>query len=171
MSVITETNRLLLRTFTINDAQLIYDLNNDPEVTRFTHDPISDLNEAMEVLEKAILPQYVLYNYGRWAVHINPGLEFMGWCGLKFRPERNEVDLGYRFKQSSWGKGYATEAAYACLKYGFEELELLTITGRAEPGNTGSLRVLEKIGMQFSREEIVDGHPAKTYELSVPSIP
>ncbi|MEI9913064.1 MAG: GNAT family N-acetyltransferase [Bacteroidota bacterium] len=101
---------------------------------------------------------------------IKQDLEFIGWCGLKYRPEQNEVDLGYRFKQSSWGKGYATEAAFASIKYGFEKLNLSRIIGRAVPGNTGSLKVLEKCGMQFLREEVVDGHPAKTYELINPLI-
>jgi [ribosomal protein S5]-alanine N-acetyltransferase len=169
MNVITETNRLLIRTFTINDAELIYDLNNDPEVIRYTHDPLTDHEHAQQVLEQVILPQYALYNSGRWAVHIKPGLEFIGWCGLKYRPERNEIDLGYRFKKSSWGKGYATEAAYACMKYGFEKLNMQKITGRAVPENAGSLRVLEKIGMQFIREETVDGHLSRTYELNNPS--
>jgi [ribosomal protein S5]-alanine N-acetyltransferase len=170
MDAVIETSRLLLRTFTINDAQLIYDLNNDPEVIRYTYDPITDLEHAKHILETVILPQYALYKHGRWAVHIKQSLEFIGWCGLKYRPEQNEVDLGYRFKQSSWGKGYATEAAFASIKYGFEKLNLPRIIGRAVPGNAGSLRVLEKCGMQFLREEVVDGHPAKTYELINPFI-
>jgi len=53
---------------------------------------------------------------------------------IKFRPELNEVDLGYRFKKEVWGKGYATEAAYASIKYGFERLGLKIITGRARSG-------------------------------------
>ena len=72
MNVIIETRRLLLRTFTPDDAQLIYDLNSDPEVTRFTYDPIWNLAHAHEILEKKILPQYALYNLGRWAVHLKP---------------------------------------------------------------------------------------------------
>ncbi len=170
MDAVIETSRLLLRTFTINDARLIYDLNKDPEVVRYTYDPITDPEHAKNILETVILPQYALYNHGRWAVHIKQDLEFIGWCGLKYRPEQNEVDLGYRFKQSSWGKGYATEAAFASIKYGFEKLNLSRIIGRAVPGNTGSLKVLEKCGMQFLREEVVDGHPAKTYELINPLI-
>lgn len=170
MDAVIETSRLLLRTFTINDAQLIYDLNNDPEVVRYTYDPITDPEHAKHILETVILPQYALYKHGRWAVHIKQGLEFIGWCGLKYRPEQNEVDLGYRFKQSSWGKGYATEAAFASIKYGFEKLNLPRIIGRAVPENAGSLKVLEKCGMQFLREEVVDGHPAKTYELINPFI-
>jgi len=169
MNVVIETERLLLRTFTIHDAPLILDLNSDPEVTRYTLDPLTDIDQAKQVLEKAILPQYALYNHGRWAVHSKPALEFIGWCGLKLIPG-NEIDLGYRFKQSVWGKGFATEAAYACLKYGFEVLNLRKIIGRAMPANMASQRVLEKIGMQFTTEEEVEGHPARTYEIYNPLI-
>jgi [ribosomal protein S5]-alanine N-acetyltransferase len=170
MNIIIETNRLLLRTFTLSDAPLIYELNLDPDITRYTGDPIKDIHHAQQVLEQIILPQYALYNHGRWAVHAKPGLEFIGWCGLKTRPDRNEIDLGYRFIKTAWGKGYATEAAYACLKYGFEKLHLQRIVGRAMPGNTASIRVLEKCRMQYVGEEEVDGHPAKTYEALNPLI-
>jgi len=111
-----------------------------------------------------------LYNHGRWAVHAKPSLEFIGWCGLKKRPERNEIDLGYRFLKSTWGKGYATEAAFACIKYGFEKLGLKRIVGRAMPGNIASLKVLEKCGMTYIGEDMVDDHPAKTYEILNPLI-
>ena len=178
MNIILETNRLLLRTFTLEDASLIYELNLDPEVTLYTGDPIWDMKQAQEVLEQIILPQYALFNHGRWAVHVKPELpygdglvgKFIGWCGLKARPERKEIDLGYRFIKKAWGRGYATEAAYACLKYGFEKLDLERIVGRAMPQNTASLRVLEKCGMKFIGEEEVDGHPAKTYEALNPFI-
>ena len=105
MNIIIETDRLLLRTFTTNDAQLIYVLNLDPDVTRYTYDPIDDIKKAMEILDKTILPQDALYNFGRWAVHIRQGSEFIGWCGLKCRPVINEIDLGYRFKKSAGEKG------------------------------------------------------------------
>jgi RimJ/RimL family protein N-acetyltransferase len=170
MHIILETNRLLLRTFTIEDASLIYELNLNPDVTRYTGDPVKDLHHAAEILKKVILPQYTLYNHGRWAVHIKERMEFIGWCGLKTRPERKEIDLGYRFLKTAWGKGYATEAAFACIKYGFEKLSLQRIVGRAMPENIGSLRVLEKCGMTYTEDEIVDGHPAKTYEILNPFI-
>ena len=104
MNIIIETNRLLLRTFTELDAKLIYELNLDPDVTRYTHDPVKDLAHASEILEKTIIPQYVLYNHGRWAVHVKSTLEFLGWCGLKYRSELNEIDLGYRFKKEAGEK-------------------------------------------------------------------
>jgi [ribosomal protein S5]-alanine N-acetyltransferase len=170
MNVIIETERSLLRTFTAEDAPLLYELNLDPDVTKYTYDPMKDMDHAKQVLEEVILPQYALYNHGRWAVHTKPDLEFIGWCGLKYRPERNEIDLGYRFMTKAWGKGYATEAASACIKYGFEKLNLHRIIGRAVPDNLGSLNVLKKCGMNFIGEEVVDNHPAKTYEIINPSI-
>lgn len=170
MNSIIETERLVLRTFTLDDAPLVYELNLDPDVTRYTGDPVRDLDHAQQILEQVILPQYALYNHGRWAVLVKPGLEFIGWCGLKARPERNEIDLGYRFLKKAWGKGYATEAAWACLKYGFEKLNLPRIVGRAMPQNTASIRVLEKCGMQYIGEEVVDDHPARTYEARYPFI-
>ena len=170
MNIVIETERLFLRTFTEDDAPLIYDLNLDPDVIRYTHDPVNALAHAADILEKTIIPQYVLYNHGRWAVHLKQRLEFLGWCGLKYRAESNEVDLEYRFKKTSWGKGYATEAAYASIKYGFEKISLRRIVGRSEIGNIGSWRVLEKCGMTYIGDEEVDGYPVKTYEIFNPSV-
>jgi len=170
MNVVIETERLLLRTFTELDAPLIYGLNLDPDVTRYTHDPVKDLSHAREILEKTIIPQYALYNHGRWAVHLKPTLAFLGWCGLKYRAELSEIDLGYRLKKEFWGKGFATEAAYASIKYGFEKIGLRRIVGRAEIDNIGSWKVLEKCGMSYIGDQEVDGYPVKTYEIYHPSV-
>ena len=170
MNVIIETERLLLRTFTEDDTILIYELNLDPDVTRYTHDPVRDLAHASEILEQVILPQYALYNHGRWAVHIKHSMDFIGWCGLKYRPELNEIDLGYRLKKEAWGKGFATESAWASIRYGFEKLRLKLITGRAEIENVASWKVLEKCGMAYVGIQEVDGYPVKTYEACNPSV-
>lgn len=170
MNIIIETERLLLREFTEHDANLIYELNSDPDVVRYTHDLIKDLSHATEVLQKTILPQYALYRHGRWGVHIKRSLEFIGWCGLKYRSELDEIDLGYRFKKEAWGKGYATEAAYASINYGFEKLGLKGITARAEIENEASWKVLEKCGMTYIGIQEVDNYPVKTYEILNPSV-
>jgi len=165
MNIIIETDRLVLRTFTDKDGQLIYDLNLDPDVIRYTHDPFRDITHANEILEQVIIPQYVLYNHGRWAVHLKPMFEFIGWCGLKYRREENEIDLGYRFKKEYWGKGYATESSFACIRYGFENLGFRRIVGRAELENIASCKVLEKCGMEFIGNAEVDGYPVNCYEI------
>ena len=170
MDIVIETDRLLVRKFTEDDAPLLYDLNLDPEVIRYTHDPLTDVEEARKVLEEVILPQYILYDHGRWAVHLRSGLEFIGWCGLKYLTETNEVDLGYRFKKNFWGNGYATEAARACIKYGFATLNLQRIVGRALPANLASIKVLEKCGMEYLHEEMMHGYLHKTYQVTNPAI-
>jgi ribosomal-protein-alanine N-acetyltransferase len=170
MDVVFETDRLLFRRFTEDDAPLLYDLNLDPEVIRYTHDPLTDVEHARKVLKEVILPQYILYDHGRWAVHLRSGLEFIGWCGLKYLTETNEVDLGYRFKKNFWGNGYATEAARACIKHGFAMLNLGRIVGRALPANLASIKVLEKSGMEYLYEEMMHGYVHKTYQVTNPAI-
>lgn len=170
MNVIIETERLYLRTFTPDDANLIFSLNRDPEVTQYTLDPVTSLEQAGQILVNTILPQYALYGHGRWAVHLKSSGTFLGWCGLKTRPEQHEIDLGYRFLKASWGQGFATEAAFASLDHGFRKLGHQRIIGRALPGNQASIRVLEKCGMHYLGEEIVEGLLHRTYEALNPFI-
>jgi RimJ/RimL family protein N-acetyltransferase len=142
---IIETERLLLRGFNLDDAEDLFVLNSDSEVIKYTGDlAFRDVNDA-----KQFIKTYSTYNkngYGRWAVVLKPELEFIGWCGIKLN-EENQIDLGFRFFRSKWGKGYATESSKAVLKYAFETLQLNEIVGRVIPENIGSVKVLEKIGM------------------------
>lgn len=163
MDIILETPRLYLRRFTEADLSLIKELNSKQEVLKYLHEPLLETDEqAKNILLNHILPQYKL-NLGRWAVYKKETNEFIGWCGLKYRPELEEIDLGYRFSQKHWGKGYATESAEYVLNYGLKTLKLKTITGRAHVENIASLKVLEKIGMKYIKDEIVDDCPVKTF--------
>jgi ribosomal-protein-alanine N-acetyltransferase len=166
MHIIFETPRLLLRRFTIEDASLIQQLNSDPEVLKYLHEPpLETIEQAKHILNTIILPQYE-NDLGRWAIHTKDTNEFIGWCGLKHRPELDEIDLGYRLKKTAWGKGFAKEAALYTVEHGLKKLQLPIITGRAHIDNTASLYILEKIGMQFIREETIDNCPVKTYTIS-----
>jgi RimJ/RimL family protein N-acetyltransferase len=168
MHIVLQTPRLYLRRFTMEDAPLLVELNSDPEVIKYVHElPLTSLEKSKEILNDIILPQYQ-HNLGRWAAYIKNTNEFIGWCGLKYRPELDEIDLGYRFQKKYWGMGYATEAAQHTLNYGFNMLNLKLITGRAHIENIASLKVLEKIGMQFMKEETVDDNPVKTYTAANP---
>ena len=165
MHIILQTPRLILRQFTLAEAVLIQQLNSDPEVVKYIHEPTVDsIEQATTILKEIILPQYTLYNMGRWALHLKETNEFIGWCGLKKIDDI--IDLGYRFHQHNWGKGYATEAAQHVLDYGLQVLKIPLITGRAHIENTASQKVLEKIGMQFTKEEVVDNCPVKTYTIA-----
>ncbi len=165
MQTIFETERLLFREFTMDDAGLIYDLNSDPVVTQYVHEPPTTIENAPVVLANIILPQYKKYNHGRWAVHLKNTHEFIGWCGLKRMPEHTFPDLGFRYFKKYWGNGYATEAAKKTIGYGFNTLKLPGIFAAAHVDNTGSINVLEKCGMKYLGTEETDGILAKTYEL------
>lgn len=168
MNIICETPRLLLRRFTLHDAPLLLTLNSKPEVLKFIKEtPLADIAGAEKVLSEIILPQYTLYGLGRWAMIEKQNNKFVGWCGLKLRPElNNEVDLGYRLEPAFWGKGYATEAAAESLRFGFLEKKLAEITGRAHIHNIASQIVLQKVGLQYVTDEIMEDYPLKTYRLS-----
>ncbi|MEO5891988.1 MAG: GNAT family N-acetyltransferase [Ferruginibacter sp.] len=168
MHVILETPRLLLRRFTEADAGLIHQLNSDPEVVKYIHEPTLQSDEqATQIIIDIILPQYQ-DNLGRWAVHKLDNNAFIGWCGLKYLKDTGETDLGYRFHKSAWGNGYATEAAKHVLDHGFSKLHLKEVIGRAHAENTGSISVLRKIGMQFLKDDMEDDCPIKVFRAINP---
>lgn len=166
MHIVFETPRLILGQFTQEDAPLILGLNSDPEIVKYVHEPtLTTEEQARKIIIDIILPQYQNH-LGRWAIYTKSDNEFIGWCGLKYLPEVDETDLGYRLKRSAWGIGYATEAAKHTLGHGFNKLDLKLITGRAHIENLASIKVLEKIGMHFISEGIVDECTVKTYTIS-----
>lgn len=164
MKTILETERCYLRELSVDDAQSFYDLNADPEVVKYTGDkPFQNVFEAKSFLEN--YNQYELYGYGRWAVISKSDNEFLGWCGLRFMPDLDGVDLGYRFFRKYWNQGYATETAKACVEYGFNNLKLTKIVGRSMEDNVGSVKVLEKVGMTFVGKFDFDLHEGVLYQI------
>src|ERR1700750_2464326 len=130
MKKIIETDRLVLRELTTDDAEYFYELNLNINVIRYTGNlPFVSIEEARSFLEH--YKDYHQNGYGRWAVINKSDHEFLGWCGLKYDPATNETDIGFRFFEQYWNKGFATESAEACVHYGFEKLKLTKIIGRA----------------------------------------
>ncbi len=163
-----ETTHLILRWHTLEDAKAMMDLNSDPEVIRYTGDgPLNTIEDAQKVITERLFPQKELYQMGRFAVTLKDGT-FIGWCGLRYFPHTQEVDLGYRFKKMYWGKGFATETSIACLKYGFETLKLKKIYATAMPDNIGSIKVMQKLGMTFKGvvKDDDDPQPLIRYEIT-----
>jgi [ribosomal protein S5]-alanine N-acetyltransferase len=146
--MLLETERTYLREMTPGDAEQAYALNLDPEVLQYTgDDPFASVEAARSFLER--YDQYARFGVGRWAVISKEDEQFLGWCGLKYAPNENEYDIGFRFFKQYWNKGYASETASACIAYGFEQLALPEIVGRARKENGASIRVLEKVGLTF----------------------
>lgn len=152
MKIILKTERLILREYTEDDAAQFLQLNSDTEVMRYVPDkPMTTLEQAREALTTHPMADYRTYGFGRWACILKNTGENIGFCGLKHLDELGEVDLGFRFLPAHWGKGLATEAAEACIRYGFRSLALPQIIGLSHSENHASIRVLEKIGMQFTQ--------------------
>ena len=145
-----ETERLILREYTEDDAPAFFALNSDPAVMRYVPDePMISVDQAREVLRSHPITDYKERGFGRFACVLKATGEHIGFCGLKYLKEIEDIDLGFRFIPSQWGKGLATEAALASVRYGFDDLKLNRIVGLAEPENRASIHVLEKVGMQF----------------------
>ncbi|WP_069462112.1 GNAT family N-acetyltransferase [Actinacidiphila rubida] len=152
MDTYLETERLTLRRFTADDADLLIELDSDPAVMRYL---TGGEATAPEIVREGHLP-YIIAGYERWdgelglfAAYERDGGAFIGWFCL--RPEtdgpREEAELGYRLRQSSWGRGYATEGSKALLHKGFTGLGVRLVWGETMTVNDGSRKVMEKLGM------------------------
>ena len=157
-----DTARLHHRAFNIDDAEALFALNGDPEVMRYTHEP---LMESVEAAREAIVsyPDFKEVGFGRWACVLKETQTVIGFCGLKYLPELDAVDIGYRFLPQYWGRGLATEACTASLEFGFDVLGLEEIIGLVVPANAASIRVLEKCRMRLDGEIETDGIQALKY--------
>ncbi|WP_179006776.1 GNAT family N-acetyltransferase [Winogradskyella forsetii] len=172
MIIKLETKRLILRPVTEADAQDFFQLDSNPKVHAFLgNKPVKTIEES-EAMIANILEQYKTNGLGRLAMIDKSTNEFIGWSGLKYeeqlRKEFNYYDLGYRLKEQFWGKGYATEAAFASLDYGFKDLELKEIGAAADVNHIASNTILKKLGMQPSGTFVYDNDLCNWYILKNP---
>jgi RimJ/RimL family protein N-acetyltransferase len=169
MQAILTTDRLLLREFVPEDLPAFFNLVTDPDVTRYTGDRGGSLEEVKQGLEERVFAAYRKYGYGRWAVVYRPTGAIIGFAGLKYLDDVEEVDLGYRFFKEYWGQGLATEAARAIVPYGFDRLKLTHIIGLVDRANSASIRVLQKVGFRFEKLTTYRGSEVAWYRLDRPT--
>jgi len=150
-TLILETPRLILRTWTLEDVPAAGLFYGDPEVMRFLGGKaLATPEEVREKVAKRIAHQQK-HGFSLWAVIEKATGRLIGACGLTHLEDGPEVEVGYHFARDVWGQGFATEAASACMRLGFERLGLARIVGVVDPANLTSKRVLEKIGLVFER--------------------
>jgi RimJ/RimL family protein N-acetyltransferase len=155
VQTVLETERLVLRRFTEEDADDLVELNSDPDVMRFINGgrPIPREEVENEILPR-FLSDYERYaGYGVWAAIEKATGEFVGGFALHPTDDRpsDEVELGYRLRRSAWGKGYATEGSRALLEKAFVELGARVVWAETMTVNTRSRRVMEKAGLRYVR--------------------
>ncbi|MCA1567059.1 MAG: GNAT family N-acetyltransferase [Acidobacteria bacterium] len=146
-----ETARLRLRMFTTDDLDALALIFADLNVMEFIgKDGLPIPVEETAVALESIVRHWQTHGFGRWAVEDKEERSLIGYAGIRSLEGRPE--LVYLLAKKYWGRGLATEAAGACLRYGFREKQFDSILALSRPLNVRSRRVMEKIGMRFEQD-------------------
>ena len=154
-----ETERLRLRPYTVADEAAVFEMFADDAARRFYPEMVS-LEKARSWIEWN-LRNYAQYGFGLWAMELKASGEFAGDCGLTYQDveEKSELEIGYHLAARHRGKGYATEAARACLDFGFRYTACASICSIVRPGNAASCAVAGRVH-RARREFVKNGHAA-----------
>lgn len=156
-----ETDRLTLRGWREDDLDALAAINADPDVMRYILDgSVRDRRQTAENLQKMVAT-WQDRGFGLFAVERRGTGELIGWAGLavpEFLPEvLPAVEIGWRFARAAWGHGYATEAAAAALRFGFDDRALDRIISIRHVDNVRSARVMAKLGLTWEFDTVVPG--------------
>ena len=162
-----ETPRLRLHLITLDDLQIMYGLFTDTDVIKYADTPAMDLEEARQRLEQGPLADYQKYGYGRFAVELKSSGEEIGFCGIKYLPEIDLPEVGYRYFKEYWGEGICTEAGQACVEFARTDLGVKKLVALIIPENIASIRVAEKLEMVQGPLIRVWGMDVFRYEMSL----
>jgi RimJ/RimL family protein N-acetyltransferase len=154
VDVFIETERMVLRQFTMDDVDAVLALDSDPAVRTFVEDgePVNR-DEVTITIEHWLRYYERSDDYGFWAAIEKSSGEFLGW--FHFRPRQgtpsDEPELGYRLVSSAWGKGYATEGSRALIDKGFASPAVSRVVAGTLAAHTASRRVMERSGLRHTR--------------------
>jgi RimJ/RimL family protein N-acetyltransferase len=161
-----ETPRLRLRAFAPADLDELYAVFGDPQVMKYISGGKPRTREATEAGLLRSLEGWSSRGFGLWAVVEKESGHVIGYCGLMYLEDTTEIELAYGLAKSAWGRGLATEAARAGLLFGFEELKLERIVAVVNSANVASQRVLEKLGMRYTKNAHHYDTDLMYYEIS-----
>lgn len=147
------TERLFLRRFNEADFESYYNILKQEEVCKWLGAGKRKNKEDVKNIMAAFQSHWDKNNYRVWAVINKENNELIGHCGLKPIDDISETELLYAFDPKSWGKGYATEAARAVIKFAQDELNLERLVAIAYPDNKRSCNVIEKLGFIYKGEQ------------------
>ena len=168
MSVV-ETERLILRRFTPEDAEENYRIYTDPLNMRFMGRRPDSVEFERYHIRRHIANYYEQHGFGLWAAVLKENDQLIGRCGLIYQEVEGarEVEVSYLIDRRYWGRGLATEAARAAVKLGFEKYGLTRIVAMIDPRNVASVRVAEKVGMRYERDaDFRDYGKVRMYSLA-----
>jgi RimJ/RimL family protein N-acetyltransferase len=153
MDKVIDTARLILRRFDEHDLEAFYQLCSRPEIIRYAQStPVASQAEALQFMKAAPLHDYATCGYGRFACVWRQTGEVIGFSGLKYLPELDDTELGYRFFREFWGMGLATEAGNASIDYARDDLRLKRLVALVHPDNFASAKVLAKLAFAIEKQ-------------------
>lgn len=145
-----ETDRLVLRRVTLDDADLMLAVWNDPGFIRNVGDRgVRTLEQARDAMRAGALKLYADFGYGPYAVTMKSDGERIGICGLFRRENLEDPDIGFAILPDYRGRGLAAEAAFAVRDHALEDLGLETLNAIVSPDNAPSIALIEKLGLTF----------------------
>ena len=149
---VLETDRLVLRRLTVEDAPFILELLNDAAFIRYIGDKgVRTLDDARNYIENGPMASYEQFGFGLYATELKEPRVPIGICGILKRETLPDPDIGFAFLSEYRNHGYAFEAAAATMKYARETLGLEQILAITSPDNVASERLLNKLGLKFER--------------------
>ena len=152
--LVLETDRLVLRQLSTEDAEFILELVNEPSWLRFIGDKgIRTIDDARSYILTGPVASYNRFGFGLYLTELKDSRIPIGICGLVKRESLKDVDIGFAFLSKFWGKGYAQESASAVIAFAKRALGLSRIVAITTPDNHSSIKVLEKLG--FCYEQMV----------------
>jgi RimJ/RimL family protein N-acetyltransferase len=163
------TARLILRPLTGEDLEPLHHIMSEKDVLRYFPNPDRPSLDRIQGIITRQLKHWEEHGYGWWALELRSKNGLIGWSGLQFLPETEETEVAYLLGKAFWGRGLATEAAQAGLRYGFENVGLESIVGIVHPENIASQRVIEKLGMSFVDQARYFGMDCYHYSITVSS--
>jgi len=147
-----QTERLRLRWLTLDDAELMLAVWNDPAFVRFVGDRgIHTLDAAKTTMREGVMRLYEDYGYGPFRMALVDSGEPIGICGLFRREGLDDPDIGFATLPDFCGRGYAFEAARAVIDHARDDLELPRLTAIVSPENGASVGLIRKLGLRFER--------------------
>jgi len=160
-----QTNRLTLRPLQPKDAYPLHRIYQSEGVLRYFPNQVPPALERVERFVINQLTHWEQHGYGNWGVQLDDQGDIIGWVGLQFVPELIQTEVGFLLDRPYWGKGYATEAALASLRFGFESVGLKQVIALVHPENVASIHVIEKCGMDYMDTIQLWGIELRRYHL------
>jgi len=164
------TSRLFLRPLQPEDAEVLQSIYQSEGVLRYFPNTIPPPLEKVQRFIRGQAEHWEKHGYGNWGVLPDGGQVIIGWAGLQYLPELDETEVGFLLDRPWWGRGYATEAAQASIKFGFDDFGLDHIIALVHPENLASHRVIDKCGLVYRETLPLWGIELKRYWIEKPDV-